>query len=79
MIAGEGLDRIDVVTRCQGLKRFDAEYAKAVDLPVADFSIKILPLERVIVSKRAAGRPKDKAVLESLRAALVALRASPKR
>ena len=79
MIAGEGLDRIDVVTRCQGLKSFDAEYAKAVDLSVLDFSIKILPLERVIASKSAAGRPKDKAVLEALRAALVARRAAPKR
>ena len=79
MLAGEGLDRIDVVTHCQGLKSFNAEYAKAVNLSVGDFSIKILPLERVIASKRAAGRPKDKAVLESLRAALVARRAAPKR
>jgi len=79
MVAGEGLDRIDVVTHCQGLKSFNAEYAKARTLSVGDFSIKILPLERVIASKRAAGRPKDKAVLESLRAALVAQRAAPKR
>ena len=79
MITGEGLDRLDVVTHCDGLKNFAAEYAKAVDLTVADFAIKILPLERVIASKRAAGRPKDKAVLEALRAALVAQRSAPKR
>ena len=79
MIAGEGLDRLDVVTQCDGLKTFAAEYAKAVDLPIADFTIKILPLYRVIASKRAAGRPKDKAVLEALRAALVARRAARKR
>jgi hypothetical protein len=79
MIAGKGLERIDVVTHCQGLKSFDAEYAKALNLAVADFSIKILPLERVIASKRAAGRAKDKAVIESLRAALVARRSAPKR
>ena len=79
MIAGEGLDRLDVVTHCDGRKTFATEYAKAVDLPIADFTIKILPLERVIASKRAAGRRKDKAVLEALRAALVARRASRKR
>jgi hypothetical protein len=79
MIAGEGLDRIDLVTHCDGLKSFDAEYKKAIDLRLADFSIKLLPLERVIASKRAAGRPKDKAVLEALRAALAARRASRKR
>jgi hypothetical protein len=79
MIAGEGLDRLDVVTHCHGLKSFEAEYAKAIDLAVADFSIKILPLERIIASKRAAGRPKDKAVLEALRAAMVARGSLPKR
>ena len=78
MLAGEGLDRLDVVTRCQGLKSFAAEYAKAVDLPIADFSIKILPIERVIASKRAAGRPKDKAVLDALRATVVALQEAKK-
>jgi hypothetical protein len=79
MIAGEGLDRIDLVTHCDGLKGFDAEYKKAIALPIADFSIKILRLERVIASKRAAGRPKDKAVLEALRATLAVRRATRKR
>jgi hypothetical protein len=76
LIAGNGLDRIDLVIRCQGLKTFDVEYKAALDLPLEDFSIKILPLERVIASKTAAGRPKDKAALESLRAALAARRSS---
>ena len=74
MVAGQDLDRIDLVVRCQGLEAFDKEYAGAVTLRVTDFSVKLLPLDRVIVSKKAAGRPKDKAVLEALRAALVASR-----
>jgi hypothetical protein len=78
MIAGEGLDRIDLVIHCDGLKSFNAEYKKAIDLPIADFSIKILPLERVIASKRAAGRPKDLAALEALRATLAARTATGK-
>jgi hypothetical protein len=79
MIAGEGLDRIDLVTHCDGLRSFDAEYKKAIDVRIADFSIKILPLERVIASKRAAGRPKDKAALEALRATLAARKRTGKR
>lgn len=79
MIAGEGLDRIDLVVHCHGLKGFDAEYEGAIDVPIADFSIKILPLERVMASKRAAGRPKDLAALEALRAALAARKATGKR
>lgn len=78
MIAGDGLERLDLVIRMDGLEDFDVEYERAVELAVADFSLKILPLERVIASKRAAGRPKDKAVLESLRAALAAKRSLEK-
>ena len=79
MIAGEGLDRIDLVIHCHGLKSFDVEYKGAVDLPIADFSVKILPLDRVIASKRAAARPKDRAVLEALRATLAAKHAMGKK
>jgi len=79
MVAGKGLDRIDVVVHCHGLKTFDIEYKGAIELPIGDFSIKILPLDRVIASKHAAGRPKDKAVLEALRATLAARMATGKR
>ena len=76
VIAGEGFDRIDLVVRCDGLESFTAEYARAIDVTIDDFSIKILPLERVIASKQAAGRPKDTAVLPALNAALAARRAT---
>jgi predicted nucleotidyltransferase len=76
MIAGQGLEHLDVVIHCHGLKTFDVEYAKAIDLDIDGFSIKVLPLERVIASKKAAGRPKDKAALEALRAALAARRST---
>jgi predicted nucleotidyltransferase len=76
MIAGDGLDHLDIVVHCHGLKAFDAEYVKAIDLDLDGFSIKVLPLERVIASKKAAGRPKDKAALEALQAALAARRST---
>jgi hypothetical protein len=78
VLLGDGLDRIDIVIKCDGLRDFESEYGGALDLALADFSIKILPLARVIASKRAAGRPKDKNVLQALRAALEARRASKK-
>jgi hypothetical protein len=36
--------------------------------------VRVLPLERIIASKRAAGRPKDLAVLPALEAALAVAR-----
>ncbi len=74
VIAGRGLDHIDVVVHCHGLKAFDSEYAKAAEVNLDGVMIKVLPLERVLASKRAAGRPKDRAALEALRAALAAKR-----
>jgi hypothetical protein len=37
---------------------------------VDDVPVKVLPLERVIASKRSAGRPKDVAALPALEATL---------
>jgi hypothetical protein len=73
IIEGKGLDRIDVVFRCAGLMDFCVEYKDGIDLKVGDFVLKLLPLDRVIASKIAAGRPKDKMVLEALKAALKTL------
>ena len=74
MISGRGLDHIDVVTRCDGLRSFDAEYATAVDAEVFGVKVKVLPLRRVIASKKAANRLKDRAVMPALKAALAAIR-----
>jgi len=73
IIEGKGLDRIDVVFRCAGLMDFCVEHKNGIDLKVGDFSLRLLPLDRVIESKIAAGRPKDKMVLEPLKATLKTL------
>jgi hypothetical protein len=73
-LTGEDLERIDVVNRCQGLKKFSAEYEDAVEIDVEDLPLMVLPLERVIASKKAANRPKDRAHLPTLKAVLVANR-----
>lgn len=71
-VGGEGLDRIDIVTHCDGLQSFDEEYENTISLTVDDFELRVLKLERVIKSKEAANRPKDRAVLEQLKATLAA-------
>jgi hypothetical protein len=74
MITGRGLDGIDIVTRCDGLRDFDAEYAGAIDAEAFGVKVKVLPLRRVIASKKAANRLKDRAVLPALKAAVAAIR-----
>ena len=51
--------QVNAVFQPDGLKSFDTEYKKAAFGSIAGQKIRILPLERVIASKRAAGREKD--------------------
>ena len=71
-LGGEGLDRVDVVLTASGLESFEREYAGAREYELDGIRVKVLPLERVIVSKRAAKRPKDSAQIPMLEAALAA-------
>lgn len=75
-IGGEGLDRVDVVLTAAGLDSFDEEYAQAREYDLQDIRVKLLPLDRIIVSKRAANRPKDAAQMPLLEAALAARRST---
>jgi hypothetical protein len=71
---GEGLDRIDVVLTAHGLETFAREYDRATEREIDGVSIRALPLERIIASKRATGRAKDLAQLPALEATLLARR-----
>jgi hypothetical protein len=68
-------DRVDVVLSAQGLDSFEAEYSRAREYDLDGLRVRVLPLERVIASKRAASRAKDLAQLPLLEAALAARRA----
>jgi hypothetical protein len=74
-LGGEGLDRVDVVLTASGLESFEAELERAHEYEIDGVPVKVLPLERVIVSKRAARRAKDSAQIPMLEAALAARRA----
>jgi predicted nucleotidyltransferase len=71
-IGGPGLERIDLVLTPQGLDDFETENARAHEYEIDGLQLRVLPIERVIVSKRKANRLKDVAVLPALEATLVA-------
>lgn len=76
MFAGDAVDLFDIVTRMHGLESFAREVKSALDVSLGRFKVKVLPLERVIASKRAVNRAKDRLVLPVLRDALAAIRAT---
>jgi hypothetical protein len=78
VLAGESVRCFDVVLTVHGVGDFDAEGRRALAVSLGRFSIKVLPLERVIASKRYLNREKDRMVLPALEAAAAALRASPR-
>lgn len=59
-------DRFDVVTHLSGLPDFEHEYAGAEKIEIDGIPVPVLPLERILVSKRAANRAKDRATIEAL-------------
>jgi predicted nucleotidyltransferase len=74
-IGGDAIgDRIDVVTHMHGLGSFGSEWENTVELLVDGLSLRVLKLERIIASKRAASRAKDKAALPALEEALAVLK-----
>ena len=72
MLGGTLEDRFDVVTTMSGLDDFAMEAARTKTVVVDGEPLPVLPLDRVIHSKRAAARAKDLAVLPALEAALAA-------
>ena len=59
LLGGKLGDRFDVVLKVSGIPDFDAEFASSVEEDLGGVRVHLLPLERILDSKRAAGRPKD--------------------
>jgi predicted nucleotidyltransferase len=73
-IGGDALgDRVDVVTHMHGLGEFEQEIANTLEVDLDGIPLRVLKLERIIVSKRATGRKKDLAVIPALEEALAVL------
>ncbi|MBI2982351.1 MAG: hypothetical protein HYY44_08730 [Deltaproteobacteria bacterium] len=75
LLGGDGLELLDIVLTLDGLKSFDYEYKRSRTISLEGIRLKVLPLERIIKSKKAAGRLKDKAALPVLEDALKTIRA----
>ncbi len=74
-IGGDALsERFDVVTTMTGLESFATELRDVRFEEVDGLRLPVLPLARIVDSKRAANREKDRAVLPSLEDALVVQR-----
>jgi hypothetical protein len=67
------LDRFDVIFGMSGLAPFSDEYARAKAMLFEGIPTKVLPLDRVLTSKRAANRRKDQIVIPALEEALAAI------
>lgn len=59
MFAGANLEKLDIVVNMTGLGSFDEEIKNTILLPIGDQNIPVLKLERILASKKAAGREKD--------------------
>jgi len=66
---------LDVVTQLDGLGKFAQELENTIELEVDGIPVRVLKLERILESKRAAGRNKDLAAIPALEEALAALQA----
>jgi len=73
-VGGEALsERFDVVTSMSGLRDFASEYQGVRFEMVDGIPIPVLPLRRIVESKRVADRPKDRALMHALEDALALL------
>jgi hypothetical protein len=74
MLGGAGSQPFDVVVRMDGLGKFSDEWKRAIEIKVGTLRLKVLPLERILASKQAANRPKDRRVIPVLKNTLRTLR-----
>jgi hypothetical protein len=75
MLAGPGSEPFDVVLSMSGLGSFADEAKRTVEVRLGKLRLKVLSLERILASKTAANRPKDRLVVPVLRNTLRTLKA----
>ena len=78
MLAGRGSDAFDVVLSMSGLGSFKEELANTIEVKLGKIPLKVLSLERVLASKIAADRNKDRLVIPVLKTTISTLRLKAK-
>ena len=79
MLGGAGSEPFDIAIRMNGWDDFAAEWKRAVRIKVGRLRLKVLPLERILASKQAANRPKDRHIIPVLQNALRTLQTKARR
>ncbi len=73
-LIGDAVALFDIVLTMHGLGSFDEERKYAIDVPLRGVTVRVLSIERIIVSKQATNREKDRLVLPVLKDAVKAIR-----
>ena len=66
MFAGGGVELFDIVLTMHGLGAFAEEFRNCVEVSVGRYKLKVLRVDRILASKRAANRAKDRLVIPVL-------------
>jgi predicted nucleotidyltransferase len=74
MFAGKNVALFDIVLTMHGLRDFGRELRNTRMVRIGGTTVPVLSLERIIVSKKAANREKDRLVLPVLEDALATLK-----
>jgi hypothetical protein len=74
LLVGGGAELFDIVTHMHGLGSFSEEARQAIEIEIGRTTVPVLSLERIIKSKKATDRPKDRAILPALEDTLAVLR-----
>ena len=74
LLVGGGAELFDLVAHMHGLEPFEQEADRARTITLGKVDVAVLPLDRIIASKRATDRPKDRAILPVLEDALRVLK-----
>jgi hypothetical protein len=66
MFLGGGVELFDIVLTMHGLGSFAEELPNCVEVPLGRQKLKVLRVDRILASKRAANRAKDRLVIPVL-------------
>ena len=77
--AGKSVALFDLVTSMSGLDDFNSENKLTIQISFGDFEVSVLKLERIIKSKKAANREKDRLVMKVLEDALATIQHQEKK
>lgn len=79
MFAGKSVALFDIVLTMHGLGGFGREVRNTRMVRIGATTVRVLSLERIIVSKKAANREKDRLILPVLEDALATLKTTRKK